>query len=364
VCLLIFISYPLPFKLVQVSLANVLAARDNKDRVTFLSEADQEPFKRCIGPSFEVQVGLHELLGHGSGKQMQIDEKGNKNYDPSDPEISSGPCYGPGQSWDTVFGSIASTMEECRAEGVGIYLCTEPRVQEIFGHAHGHGSGGDKKADDSDDIIYINWLNMCRAGLLALQYYNPTTKTWGQAHMQARYALLRVMLEAGEGFVTLPGLDGVIAAGTAGASKLTEGEGGFHVKLDRSKILSVGRPAVGKFLKQLQVYKSTANFAEGSAWYLRYTSVPDEWLAVRALVVAKRKPRQMLVQPVIEPFGTELRFPADGVEVTTGKEQRDWQLRSFPATAAGLCDSFAQRYPNIDSDLLALWREDRKFHEL
>lgn len=40
----------------------------------------------------------------------------------------------------------------------------------IFGH---HGN-------DADDIIYINWLNMVRAGLLALEFYSPDTHTWGQ----------------------------------------------------------------------------------------------------------------------------------------------------------------------------------------
>lgn len=40
----------------NVSLGNVLSARDIKERVTFLGEADQEAYRKLIGPAFEVQV--------------------------------------------------------------------------------------------------------------------------------------------------------------------------------------------------------------------------------------------------------------------------------------------------------------------
>lgn len=33
---------------------------------------------------------------------------------------------------------------------------------------------------DADDVIYINWLNMARAGLLSLEFYSPDTKSWRQ----------------------------------------------------------------------------------------------------------------------------------------------------------------------------------------
>jgi len=40
--------------------------------------------------------------------------------------------------------------------------------------------------EDGDDIIYVNWLNMVRAGLCALEFYSPETRAWRQAHMNAR----------------------------------------------------------------------------------------------------------------------------------------------------------------------------------
>jgi hypothetical protein len=40
-----------------------------------------------------------------------------------------------------------------------------------------------------EDIQYITFLIMARAGLRALEFYDPATRKHGQAHMQARYAM-------------------------------------------------------------------------------------------------------------------------------------------------------------------------------
>jgi len=39
---------------------------------------------------------------------------------------------------------------------------------------------------DVEDIQYITFLLMARAGLRALEFYDPVTRKHGQAHMQAR----------------------------------------------------------------------------------------------------------------------------------------------------------------------------------
>ena len=43
---------------------------------------------------------------------------------------------------------------------------------------------------DVEDVQYISFLLMARAGIRALEFYDPVTKKHGQAHMQARYASL------------------------------------------------------------------------------------------------------------------------------------------------------------------------------
>ena len=55
-----------------------------------------------------------------------------------------------------------------------------------------------------------------------------------------------MLLEAGSDFVTIIG-----ATGATGDS--SEGDDGVHITLDRSKILTVGMPAIKAFLNTIQV---------------------------------------------------------------------------------------------------------------
>lgn len=254
------------------------------------------------------------------------------NFDPSttDP-LTTAPVasvYKEGETWESKFPVFSSSYEECRAELVGIYLCTDLHVQKIFGH----------EGDAAQDIIYINWLNMARAGLMALEFYRPNNGSWGQAHMQARFAILRVMLEAGEGFVTITPHE----------------EKGVVVTMARDKILSVGRPAIEAFLLKIQVYKSTANYDAAKAMYVdNYTRVPEDLLALREIVLSHKKERPLFVQP---------HLGLVSVGVGGGEEEggKAVILEDFPPTVEGLISSFKARYPPLDMELLDLWRKDRK----
>ena len=62
--------------------------------------------------------------------------------------------------------------------------------------------------------------------------------------MQARYVILQVLLEAGENLVQVTSITG------------SDGKPDVLVTLDRTKIESVGRPAIGNFLRKLQVCHS------------------------------------------------------------------------------------------------------------
>lgn len=233
--------------------------------------------------------------------------------------------YTDGETWYTRFAELSSSYEECRAECVGIYLCTSKEVLRIFGH----------EGADADNIVYINWLNMVRAGLLGLEFFTPENKKWRQAHMQARYVILRVLLEAGEKLVQLASVTG------------SDGKPDVLISLDRTKIESVGRPAIGNFLRKLQVYKSTADHDSGKILYDRYSAVDDEFLALRKTVLARKTPRRMFVQAH-----------------TIVTEDNCVALTEFEASPSGMIKSFTTRFPGNDSVLEELWRADMKYHKL
>uniref|UniRef100_A0A803TQE8 Dipeptidyl peptidase 3 n=1 Tax=Anolis carolinensis TaxID=28377 RepID=A0A803TQE8_ANOCA len=255
----------------NVSLGNVLsvAYSTKKEKLTFLAEEDKDLYIKWKGPSFEVQVGLHELLGHGSGKLFVQDESGAFNFDREaviNPETGEQirSWYRGGETWDSKFSSVASSYEECRAECVGLYLCLNKEVLGIF----------ELEGKDADDVVYINWLNMVRAGVLALEFYTPESGSWRQAHMQARFVILRVLLEAGGGLVSLRHVTG------------EDGKPDAVVTLDRSKIAAVGKPALERFLRKLQV--------DGSPRVIQSTPI----------LLCRKTPsnpsRQMAIQPLLK----------------------------------------------------------------
>merc|ERR1711962_574779 len=158
----------------NVSLGNVITASyGGSKRNTFVSDSDDDLLKKFKVPSFEVQVGLHELLGHGSGKLLYSGKFPESLVNPltGEPVTHS---YKAGDTYDSVFTSLGSSYEECRAECVGIHLCLQPGVCEIFGHT----------GSQAEDIRYVNWLSMAHAGLKGLEMFSPASGEWKQAHSE------------------------------------------------------------------------------------------------------------------------------------------------------------------------------------
>lgn len=302
----------------NVSLGNQMSAKPPNQKVPFIADEDQEIYQKLSDVSFEVQVGLHELLGHGCGKLLQETEPGKYNFDVKNPPVSPvtgkpiSTWYKPGETWGSVFGGMGPSYEECRAECVAMALMCDYGVLEIFGL----GNGQEDLEGDAGTVLYAGYLTMARAGLAALQFWDPASRKWGQAHMQARHAILKVFLSAGPEFCKLEYKD------TNGGKDIED----LTVRIDKTKIASHGRPAVEKFLQKLQVFKATADLEQGKKLYEDITGV-DEWFATKARpeVLRRAQPRKVFVQ------------------ANTVLEGEKVVLNEYPATAEGLIESFAQR---------------------
>jgi len=75
--------------------------------------------------TYEVHVAIHELLGHGTGKLIYRNEDGTMQTftDPITGEMYQS-CYEKDEVWNTKFGAISTSYEECRADTTGYFLCT------------------------------------------------------------------------------------------------------------------------------------------------------------------------------------------------------------------------------------------------
>jgi dipeptidyl-peptidase-3 len=293
----------------NVSLANILAAKAPNEELTFIHPDDVNLYHAWDSRAFELQVANHELLGHGSGKLFQENADGSRNFDPekiinplTGKHITS--WYKAGQTPDSVLGEVSSSMEECRAETVALFLVGNPTILKIFNYV---------EQQDVEDIHYITFLLMARAGIRALEYYDPATQKHGQAHMQARLGITLFLIQ--EGIVYL--------------EEVRNGDGkleNLYIRVDRAKVLSHGKTVAGKLLVELQVRKSTADGAGAREFYTRLTTPLPGWEGeIRDLVLKKKLPRKIFVQPNT--------FVVDG----------DVQFKEYPLTSAGVIESFIER---------------------
>lgn len=130
---------------------------------------------------------------------------------------------------------------------------------------------------EAEDIQYITFLLMCRAGLRALEYYDPKTQKHGQAHMQARLGITQFLIQEG----------------IARLEEVRDSNGklkNLFVRVDRNQVLTKGREVVGKLLVELQVRKSTADGAGAREFYATLTEPLAGYEGeIRDLVLEKKQ---------------------------------------------------------------------------
>ncbi|EGR29751.1 hypothetical protein IMG5_149350 [Ichthyophthirius multifiliis] len=307
----------------NVNLQNIYGT-PKLENIIFSTQENANLMCKYYKPSLFLIVALHELLGHGTGKLLQKDKDGKLNFDKNlknpftNENINT--LYDVNETWHSKFGEISSGYEECKADSVALYLscfqeCLDILIPEF-------------SKEEQQDIVYIAWYEIIYSAIKGLEYYDPNAKKWGQSHILAGYAIMQVLLEAGEGLVRLE------------VTKKNDNDYVF-IHLDRNKISTIGKQVIGKFLLGLQVYKSIGDNVKGSEFFNKYSQVNDQMLQIRKIAIENKQPRRLELQ-------NDVKLIEDGQNV---------EYVEFNETFQGIIKSQVFHYGNKVDDVYSEWKK-------
>eukprot|EP01022_Parablepharisma_sp_SALTPOND_P017709 TRINITY_DN287_c0_g1_i1.p1 TRINITY_DN287_c0_g1~~TRINITY_DN287_c0_g1_i1.p1 ORF type:complete len:741 (+),score=95.70 TRINITY_DN287_c0_g1_i1:8973-11195(+) len=312
----------------NVNLGNSYPIPTEKN-VRFVSAEDIGNYIKYFKDSEFLVVALHELLGHGTGKLLQESEETGKPNFPTDLKdpFTNEPItnyYKAKETYESRFGHLHSAYEECRADTVAYYLsCYDAPMNILF----------PGREAEWNQILGMAWLGIIVAGLKGLEHYNPEQKKWMQAHVNAAYVIMKVLLEAGEGLIKF---------------ETTKREGKDYIigKLDQAKIKTVGKEAIGKFLKKLHILKSLGDFKRAKEFFGHYSEVDEEMLKIRNIVLMHKVPRRLELQGNL-------------------KVQENGEIKyvGYGKSFEGIIQSFVDRYDHgFDEEMYSYWKSCRNFY--
>lgn len=97
------------------------------------------------------------------------------------------------------------------------------------------------------------------------------------------------------------------------------------VRVDRPKIRTHGKPALGRMLLRLHMYRCTADVASCREYYEGLSEVTGDYLKWRAVVLANRQPRWVFSQ------------------ANTFLQGEKVILKEYEPTTRGIIESWAER---------------------
>jgi dipeptidyl-peptidase-3 len=105
------------------------------------------------------------------------------------------------------------------------------------------------------------------------------------------------------------------------------GKNKLTVLVDRSRIIEHGKPALGRMLLNLHIYRCTADIDACRAFYEDLSKVDGEFAEWRRIVLANKEPKWVFSQPNTFESG----------------EDHSVSLKEYPATPRGVIESWAER---------------------
>ncbi|KAF2228173.1 peptidase family M49-domain-containing protein [Elsinoe ampelina] len=294
----------------NVIISNRMAAESSDSLpCPFVEEDELAQYQRHRYAAYYTWVVLHELLGHGTSQLLAETAPGIYNFDIYNPPASpltNQPVtswYKHGETWTSCFEDLSTTVDECRAELVGAYLMDDKELLALFGYT-------DDTNITADDVTYNLYMQQGTDGLRALADYNIDSGRWGQAHARAHFAVMKYLLRHGNGCLQ------VIC---------DEAHDRLTVRIDRSKMRTDGKKALGEMLLRLHIYRCTADVAACRGFYEELTRVDGQYTQWHSIVARTSQPKWVFSQPNT--------FLQDGEVV----------LKEYPATPEGVIQSWAER---------------------
>ena len=97
------------------------------------------------------------------------------------------------------------------------------------------------------------------------------------------------------------------------------------IRVDRHRIVSHAKPALGRMLLRLHIYRCTADVESCREYYEELSRVDGDYLAWRSIVLARQEPKWVFVQP------------------NTFLVDNDVILKEYEANSEGVIQSWAER---------------------
>ena len=208
--------------------------------------------------------------------------------------------YMSNETYPSKFKKMHSAYEECRADTTAMYLSHFKEPYEIMFAG---------KEDEWDDIHYTMWHEVIRRGLFGLSFYDEESQTWGQAHVQGNYVIMRVIFET-ESWINIDFTE-------------KDGKEYFYFSLNRDKIKTDGHEAIKKFLLKLHIYKCLADSESAYELFGGYSQVNDYFLKIREIVLKNKMARRLELQ------GNLFLNTNKKVEYKTYEETHEGIVRSY-----------------------------------
>uniref|UniRef100_A0A7S3IRZ9 dipeptidyl-peptidase III n=1 Tax=Strombidium inclinatum TaxID=197538 RepID=A0A7S3IRZ9_9SPIT len=291
-------------------------------KVQFATEEQAALLQQNTLRCYQLHVGCHELLGHGVGKLTYRNADGStpKFTDPiSGEEFES--CYEENETWNSKFGEISASYEECRADTAGFFLCTFKKVYNIFGF----------EDEDVDTLLWVNIMNQLRKGCLGIKLYNPELKKWGQAHTQGAFVLTQWIYQNQKSKIV--------------DFEIIGDDEDFRIHLNKENLVKEGKDLITKLLLVLQTYKSSGCIEKARAFYAKYSEVSDFFIRVRNIVQKNMRPRRL------ELFNNLQRYSEEAIEPVL-----------YPENQQAIIQSYAERY-RFDKDLYTQVKSEWDAHK-